>query len=168
MRSVCLAALLLVETLAMGQGFNERYDAFGLGYQQSATDIVILEQGYTVFSVSSDYDSLSPGEWFFHASALLTHVDIAGNKIWEKRAWRALHNTVTGWANCCDTIPGGGYIVGGASEDTTGYDEVYLMRFNAAGDTLWTRVFSGPTEDHYMIGRQVKRTPDGGFLIVGD
>ncbi|MDX9750685.1 MAG: T9SS type A sorting domain-containing protein [Flavobacteriales bacterium] len=42
------------------------------------------------------------------------------------------------------------------------------MRFSADGDTLWTRVFGGLTPDHYMIGRQVKHTPDGGFLIVGD
>ena len=113
-------------------------------------------------------DSLAPDLFLTHGSVLVTFIDDNGIKLNEKRAYRPYHTAVAGWANCCDTIPGGGYVVGGASEDTTGYDEVYLMRFDAEGDTLWTRVFSGPTEDHYMIGRQVKCTADGGFLIVGD
>ncbi|MEZ4791258.1 MAG: T9SS type A sorting domain-containing protein [Flavobacteriales bacterium] len=70
-------------------------------------------------------------------------------------------------ANCCDTIPGGGYIVGGASEAIDGSDEVYLMRFDANGDTLWTRVFGDPTLNRFWIGYQVKRTLDGGFVIIG-
>lgn len=168
MRACLIIISLLVEALAFGQGFNERYDAFGWGFQQEGYGVELTPSGYTLISGSFDYDSIAPGLWFAHASVLLTHIDTDGTKIWEKRAWRPWHNTVTGWANCCDTIPGGGYVLGGASEDTTGYDEVYLMRFDAEGDTLWTRVFSGPTEDHYMIGRQVKHTPDGGFLIVGD
>ncbi|MDX9751764.1 MAG: hypothetical protein RBT71_11830, partial [Flavobacteriales bacterium] len=163
-----MAALLLVEALAYGQGFNKRYDAFVLGYMQTAFGIEQHGENFMIISGSDDYDSITPGEWLFHGSVLLTQIDPQGNKLWEMRTWRPDHSAFAGWANCCDTIPGGGYVVGGASEDTTGYDEVYLMRFNAAGDTLWTRVFSGPTEDHYMIGRQVKRTPDGGFLIVGD
>jgi hypothetical protein len=40
------------------------------------------------------------------------------------------------------------------------------MRFTPEGDTLWTRSFGSP--GHYWIGRQVKHTQDGGFLIVGD
>lgn len=116
----------------------------------------------------SNTDSLAPDLFLTHGSVLITFIGHEGTKLGEKRSYRPCHTAVAGWANCCDPIPGGGYVVGGASEDTTGYDEVYLMRFNAEGDTLWTRVFSGPTPDHYMIGRQVKRTPDGGFLIVGD
>ena len=152
----------------MGQGFNKRHDAFGWGYAQTTFGVESLPDGYMVISGSSDYDSIAPGLWQFHASVLLTWLDMGGNKVMERRSWRPYHSAFAGWANCCDTVPGGGYIVGGSSEDSTGYDEVYLMRFDALGDTLWTRVFSGPTPDHYMIGRQVKRTPDGGFLIVGN
>lgn len=58
-------------------------------------------------------------------------------------------------------------MVGGSSEATDGSDEVYLIRFNELGDTLWTRVFGDPTLIHYWGGYQVKRTMDGGFGIVG-
>ncbi|MDQ3099899.1 MAG: T9SS type A sorting domain-containing protein [Bacteroidota bacterium] len=169
MRALLILVLLFfIETLALGQGFNKRYDCFGWNTDQTGFGIEQNAQGYVTFAVSGDYDSISPGQWFYHASVLLTHIDEQGNKIWEKRTWRPDHSAFAGWANCCDTIPGGGYIVGGSSEDTTGLDEVYLMRFNAEGDTLWTRVFGGPTDNHYWGGRQVKRTSDGGFLIVGD
>jgi hypothetical protein len=140
MRLLLLAICLLVEALAFSQGFNRRYDAFGWGYAQTAFGIETLPDGYMVFSGSSDYDSIAPGQFFFHASVLLTKIDLFGEKVWERRSWRPFHGALPGWSNCCDTIPGGGYVVGGASEDTTGFDEVYLMRFDTEGDTLWTRV----------------------------
>ncbi len=168
MKALFLFILLFVEALATAQGFNRRYDDLGHGLQQTGFGIERSGAGWTIFSGSDDLDSIGPGLYFHHASTVLRQIDLHGNTIWEKRAFRAHHSVLPGWANCCDTIPGGGYVVGGASEDTTGMEDVYLMRFNAEGDTLWTRVFSGPTQDHYMIGRQVKRTPDGGFLIVGD
>jgi hypothetical protein len=168
MRHFTLALPLFIEAMAHGQGFNERYDAFGWGYAQSAFGIEALSDGYMVISGSSDYDSIAPGEWFFHGSVTLTRIDLQGDMLWEMRSWRPDHSALPGWANCCDSLPGGGYIIGGNSEDTTGRDEVFLMRFDAEGDTLWTRVFNGPTDGHYWIGRQVKRTADGGFLIVGD
>ncbi len=164
---MAIVCSLLIEALANGQGFNKRYDAFGWGYAQTAWGVELLQDGYMVVSVSSDYDSIAHDEWFFHASVLLTRIDLNGNKLWEKRSWRPYHSAFPGWANCCDTIPGGGYVVGGASEDTTGFDEVYLMRFDAQGDTLWTKVFGDPEGNNFWIGQQVKRASDGGFVIVG-
>ncbi|MBK9148230.1 MAG: T9SS type A sorting domain-containing protein [Flavobacteriales bacterium] len=167
MRSLLFGAAAFIESLAMGQGFNERYDAFGWGFAQGAFNIELLEDGYMVTSTSADVDSLGPDFWLSHYSVLLTKLDFNGAKQWEKRAYRPYHGTTAGWSNCCDTIPGGGYVVGGASEDTTGFDEVYLMRFDANGDTLWTKVFGDPNGNDFWIGYQVKRTTDGDFLIVG-
>jgi len=167
-RSLLVQVLFLTETLAFGQGFNERYDAFGWGFPQTAVGIELTSAGYTVISTSSDCDSISPNECFFHASVLFTFINNDGARVDERRSWRDNHSAIAGWANCCDTIPGGGYIVGGASEATDGSDEVYLMRFDANGDTLWTRVFGDPTLNRFWIGYQVKRAPNGDFLIVGN
>lgn len=158
---------MLIGVLAFGQGFNQRYDAFGWGNAQTAFGVEVTSTGFTILGGSSDCDSISPTECFFHGSVQLTAIDWNGEVTWEKRAWRPMHSAFAGWANCCDTIPGGGYIVGGASEAIDGSDEVYLMRFDANGDTLWTRVFGDPTLDRFWIGQQVKRTPDGGFVVVG-
>ncbi len=168
MRPLVTLTLLFIEALAFGQGFNRRFDLFGNDFAQTAFDIERTQDGYCVIGGSSDYDSLGVDSYFFHASVVHTFIDNDGTLQSEKRNWRLLHGALPGWANCCDTIPGGGFVVGGSSEDTTGFDEVYLMRFNDEGDTLWTRVFGDPQLNDYWIGRQVKRTSDGGFLIVGD
>jgi hypothetical protein len=168
MRLLLLAICLLVEALAFSQGFNRRYDFLGLGTAQTALNIELLPDGYLTIGGGTDYDSIAPGVFFTHGSVHLTRINQNGIVKWEKRAFRPFHTALPGWSNCCDTIPGGGYVVGGASEDTTGFDEVYLMRFDTQGDTLWTRVFGDPAGNNYWIGRQVKHLSDGGFLIVGD
>ncbi|HRH69329.1 MAG TPA: T9SS type A sorting domain-containing protein [Flavobacteriales bacterium] len=158
---------LLYPCLCQSQAFNKRFDAFGWGFEQTALGIEGGAGGFTICTTSSDCDSISPTECFFHGSVLLTRIDAYGNVLWEKRSWRPNHTAVAGWANCCDTIPGGGFIVGGASEAPDGSDEIYLMRFDANGDTLWTRVFGDPTLNRFWIGYQVRRTSEGGFLVVG-
>jgi hypothetical protein len=42
--------------------------------------------------------------------------------------------------------------------------DVLLVRFDAAGDTLWTRMYGGESED---VGWDVVEVPDGGFFIAG-
>lgn len=61
--------------------------------------------------------------------------------------------------------PDHGFIIGGATTSfgSGGWD-VYLVRTDANGDTLWTRTFGGPDHDE---GRAVALTPDGGFLVAG-
>jgi hypothetical protein len=167
MRTGVVVLMLLAEALAFGQGFNRRYDAFGWGNAQTAFGIERHAAGYVVTSGSYDTDSLGPDLWLTHVSVILTYLDMNGVKLSEKRTYRPYHGTYPGWANCCDTVPGGGYVVGGTSEDTTGFDEVYLMRFDADGDTLWAKAFGDPNGALFWIGQQVKHTPDGGFVVSG-
>ncbi len=44
------------------------------------------------------------------------------------------------------------------------YDNVYLVRTDADGDTLWTRTYGGALTDQ---GFAVEQTGDGGFLVAG-
>ena len=59
----------------------------------------------------------------------------------------------------------GGYVVVGY---TVPYGliaaDVYLVKTNSLGDTLWTRTYGGT---HDEIGRSVKQTSDGGYIIAG-
>lgn len=167
MRCLLFIALFTIEALAYGQGFDLRFDLFANGYAQTAFDIERTNEGYCVIGASSDYDSVGVDSFFFHASVLHTFIGATGELVTEIRNWRPYHSAFVGWSNCCDTIPGGGYVVGGSSEDATGFDEVYLMRFDAGGDTLWTRVFGDPNGNRFWIGFQVKRAPNGDFLVVG-
>jgi hypothetical protein len=59
----------------------------------------------------------------------------------------------------------GGYIIVGETESMGhGEQDVYLIRADGMGDTLWTRAFGGKKED---IGTAVIVTTDGGFVITG-
>ncbi|MCK4460637.1 MAG: hypothetical protein KAW46_02475 [candidate division Zixibacteria bacterium] len=59
-----------------------------------------------------------------------------------------------------------GYVVTGSTRSFGGNGpDVYLIRTNAAGDTLWTKAHDGGSDD---IGYSVAVTSDGGFIIAGE
>ena len=45
-----------------------------------------------------------------------------------------------------------------------GNEDVYLIKTNAQGDTLWTRTYGGTDDDE---GCSVQQTSDGGYIIAG-
>lgn len=65
----------------------------------------------------------------------------------------------------CRRLTDGGYIVIGSTYSYGSGDyDVYLLKLDFTGDTLWSRTFGGSGIDH---GYDVSVTPDGGFLVVG-
>jgi hypothetical protein len=59
----------------------------------------------------------------------------------------------------------GGYIIAGyAYSYGAGGRDVYLIRTNSRGDTLWSRAFGGPNDD---VGYSVQQTTDGGYIVAG-
>jgi hypothetical protein len=70
-----------------------------------------------------------------------------------------------GVANAIIELRGGGFAAVGYADagGQTGTD-VVLVRFDAAGDTLWTRFYGGDRED---FGWDVVESPEGGFFIAG-
>jgi len=59
----------------------------------------------------------------------------------------------------------GGYIVAGYTASYgNGGSDVYLIKTNASGDTLWTRTYGGASSDY---GFSVRQTTDGGYIVAG-
>jgi hypothetical protein len=62
-------------------------------------------------------------------------------------------------------LPDGGYIlVGLTRSNTAGQDDVYAVRTDQVGDTLWTRVVGGSDID---VAYSVDTTRSGGFFLIG-
>jgi hypothetical protein len=59
-----------------------------------------------------------------------------------------------------------GYILAGKTNsfEVGGNYDVYLVRTNASGDTLWTRTYGGSDDER---GNFVQQTSDGGYIIAG-
>ena len=59
----------------------------------------------------------------------------------------------------------GGYIITGRTGSYgPGDKDVYLIKTDGNGDSLWTKTFGGSAFD---LGTSVKQTPDGGYIISG-
>lgn len=58
------------------------------------------------------------------------------------------------------------YIVAGYTTSRgAGKKDVWLLKVNTQGDTLWTRTYGGANDD---IGWSVAQTRDGGYIIAGE
>ena len=58
----------------------------------------------------------------------------------------------------------GGYIVVGWTESGGGACQVYLLKTDANGDTIWTRTYGG---ENGSAGYSVQLTADGGYIVTG-
>lgn len=59
----------------------------------------------------------------------------------------------------------GGFIVTGRTYSySAGGSDIWLIKTNSAGDTLWTKAFGGLEQD---FGEVVRQTSDGGYILVG-
>jgi hypothetical protein len=67
------------------------------------------------------------------------------------------------WARSATQTRDGGYILCGDGNDYSGV-YVRLVRINSSGESLWTRLYTGPVGPAL---RAVRETPDGGFISVG-
>jgi hypothetical protein len=62
------------------------------------------------------------------------------------------------------TTDGGFILVGNTESFGAGSNDVYLIRTDSLGDTLWTKAYGGTNDDE---GNSVEQTIDGGFIITG-
>jgi len=91
----------------------------------------------------------------------LIRTDLNGDTIWTK-TYGGTGDDV-GYS-VLQTSEGGYIVTGHTSSLGAGGADVWLLRIDADGDTLWTKTYGGSSNDY---GESVQQTSDGGYVIVG-
>ncbi len=109
--------------------------------------------GYIIAGVTCEYDMTG--------DLCLIKTDANGDTIWT----RHYGSNSMDYGNSVQEIGGGGsYIITGVTEAYAD-DDVYLVRTDQYGDTVWTRTYG--TTNTFDFGQSVVQTPDSGYIIAG-
>jgi len=74
-------------------------------------------------------------------------------------------NPIADWGNSVEQTSDGGFIITGSSTSFgPASTNMYLIKTDSIGDTLWTRIFGGTVGG---TGYSVKQCTDNGYIIVG-
>ncbi|MFA5033015.1 MAG: hypothetical protein WC614_08350 [bacterium] len=94
----------------------------------------------------------------------LIKTNSSGDTLWTK----TYGGNDMNWGNSVQQTSDSGFIITGGTFSfgvgTPNYSNVYLIRTNFLGNTIWTKTYGGPYGD---CGTSVQQTADGGFIITG-
>jgi Secretion system C-terminal sorting domain len=86
----------------------------------------------------------------------------AGDTVWTKTFGGASDNE---YGFCAQPTSDGGYIISGVASSFADFaGDIYLIKLNTDGDTIWTKTYGGIG---YEWGASVQQTSDDGYIICG-
>ncbi|MBI4691570.1 MAG: carboxypeptidase regulatory-like domain-containing protein [Nitrospirae bacterium] len=125
---------------------GEDYD-LGYSVQQTSDGGYIIAGSYSYGGLNEDI--------------YLIKTDSNGNAVWTK----TFGESDDEWGCSVQQTSDGGYIiVGYANTDGIGNYDVYLIKTDSDGNTIWTKTFGGDDSDG---GYSVQQTSDEGYIITG-
>ncbi len=122
------------------------------------------DHGYSVIQTSDSGFVIAGSTFSSGAGAFdvyLLKIDANGNSSWRKTYGGSDYDAGT---SVIQTSDGGFVIAGYTASFGAGDFDIYLIKTDAVGDTLWTRTFGG---DNREFGYSVQQTLDGGYVVVG-
>jgi hypothetical protein len=90
----------------------------------------------------------------------LLRTDSTGNMLWAK----TYGGNGFQYSFSVQETHDGGFIFGGLSASSGLYNDYYIIKTDAYGDTLWTRTYGGTMND---VLQSVQECPDKGFILLG-
>jgi hypothetical protein len=145
------AQAYLIKTDANGDTLWTRtygWAGYDYGYSvQQTTDSGYIVAGSTL-SFGTNYE------------AYLIKTDASGDTLWTRTYGGPNNDPVYSVQQTTD----GGYIAAGQTNSFGNSIQYYLIKTDAAGDTLWTRTYGGTSDE---AGYFVRQTADGGYVVTG-
>jgi len=165
--------LIAAETSSRGNGFNDLWlirtnangdtlwtRTYGGTDTEFSTDLKLTSDGgFILLAITRSFGAGATDAW-------LLRCDANGDTLWTKTYGGTASDVVSTIAQTSD----GGYAIIGTtfSFGSPGQPDMWLLRTDANGDTLWTTIYNGP---HYPWstdgGSDIKQTSDNGFLLLG-
>jgi len=94
--------------------------------------------------------------------AWLLKLDANGNVVWQ----RAHGADGCATAAAVRPMPGGGYVVAGSIDSSTGLaSDAWVFKLDAEGNILWQKTYGGSDYNH---ANDIQLTADGGYVVAGD
>ncbi|KKK64030.1 hypothetical protein LCGC14_2988330, partial [marine sediment metagenome] len=120
------------------------------------------EYGYSVQQTTdSGYIIAGFSNVAFNNDVYLIKTTSLGDTVWTK----LYGGNFSDQGNSVKQTTDGGYIiVGNTSSFGAGNADVYLIKTNSVGDTIWTKTYGGIWDEW---GYSVRQTTDSGYIIVG-
>jgi hypothetical protein len=147
----------LIKTDALGDTLWTKTfggNSYDWGYSVQQT----IDGGYIIAGETRSFDVESGDIW-------LIKTDESGDTLWTKTFGG------NGWdsGNCVQQTKDEGYVIIGttASFGTDPFEKnIWLIKTDATGDTLWTNIFGGAILDD--LGHCVQQTSDEGYILIGN
>jgi len=96
----------------------------------------------------------------------LVKTDSLGDTLWTGRYQRGVANVQEGYS--VQQTTDGGYIIAGYYwYISSNNEDVYLIKTDSLGDTLWTRGYGVISGQGYEQGFCIQQTTDGGYIVAG-
>jgi predicted secreted protein len=126
----------------------------GTNYDDCWSLTVTQDNGFALFGRTESYGAGGTDMW-------LIKTNYNGDTLWTKTFGGANSE----YGGKIDTILNNGYILTGyTSSHGMGGIDIWLLKTNHLGDTLWTKTFGGSYSDH---GESLVSTSDSGYIICG-
>lgn len=142
----------LIKTDSFGDTLWTRtYGGTGDDYAYSVQQTT--DEGYIIAGYTNSFGN--------DEQVYLIKIDSLGDTLWTKNYGGASGD----YGYSVQQTTDGGYIIAGRTYSFGNFEQVYLIKTNPVGDTLWTKTFGGTGMQR---GWSVKQTTDGGYIITGD
>jgi hypothetical protein len=126
----------------------------GTDYDIAYSLVQTVDGGYALAGYTKSYGAGSYDFW-------LVKTDSAGNHLWNQTYGGTAYDTA---CSLVQTSDGGFTIAGYTSSFGAGGYDLWLVKTNVAGNTLWNQTYGG-TENEFALS--VVETVDGGYALAG-
>jgi hypothetical protein len=154
---LAVTAFLTIGILAYSQiSFDKNFEG---GFMDSDESFCVVQTGDGGYAMSgATWTSDDTGY-----DMTIMKVDETGNHLWTKTYGAGSWNMEIAYG-LTETTDGGFMICGGTDGFTGNDDDIWIIRLDENGDSIWSNTFGGSSLEY---AHAVIQTNDDGFLIVG-